>query len=74
MRAIPLNAASDGRELSELCSNLTLGPSEHCQLTAQIDWIDRGFHFGNVRIPLPWMRVAGPSPNNPGVVPNLNIF
>ena len=40
-RAIPLNATSNRRGLSEICSIFVGAPSEHCQLTARIDGIDR---------------------------------
>ena len=46
-RKIPLNAGSNGRELSEIRSIFERGQSEHCQLTARIDGIDRAFLFGN---------------------------
>ena len=49
---IPLNAASSGRELSEICSVFALGQSEHRHLTARIDGIDRAFLFGNAWLPL----------------------
>ena len=47
MRKIPLNAASNGQELSEIRSIFERGQSEHCQLTARIDGIDRTCLFGN---------------------------
>jgi len=50
-RPIPLNAASNGRELSEKCLIFALGENEHRQLIARIDGIDRAFLFGNARHP-----------------------
>jgi len=59
---IPLNAALSGPELSEKCSIFALGKSEHSQLTARIDGIDRAFLFGNARHPVldpdPPLRLA----------------
>jgi len=59
---IPLNVASNGRELSEKCLIFALGESEHSQLTARIDGIDRAFLFGNARhlvlAPDPPLRLA----------------
>ena len=48
-RTIPLNAATNGQQLNELRSIFVRVPSEHCQLTARIDGIDRDFLFGNAR-------------------------
>ena len=50
-REIPLNAASNGRELSEICSIFGRSESEHPQSAARIDGIDGGFLFGNARPP-----------------------
>ena len=50
-RAIPLNAASNGRELSEICSIFGRSESDHPQSTTRIDGIDRDFLFGNTRPP-----------------------
>ena len=36
MRSVPLNAASNGRELSRQCLIFALRQSEYCQLTARI--------------------------------------
>ena len=60
MRSIPLNAASNGRELSSKCSILALGESEYHQLTARVDRIDGTFLFGNARLPLSALGL-GPS-------------
>ena len=45
------NAASNGSESSSQCLIFILGQSELCQLTVWVDWIDQGFHFGNVWLP-----------------------
>jgi len=46
-RTIPLKAVTNGQQLNELCLIFVRVPSEHCQLSARIDGIDRGFLFGN---------------------------
>ena len=48
-RTIPLKTATNGQQLNELRSIFVRVPSEHCQLSARIDGIDRGFLFGNAR-------------------------
>ena len=64
-RAIPLNAASNGRELSEICSILGGSETEHPQLAKRINRIDRDFLFGNTWPPC--SRVGSlPSPRNWG--------
>ena len=50
-RSIPLDAASNGRESSEIRPIFVLRKSEHSQLTARIDGIDRTFLSGNPRFP-----------------------
>ena len=64
-RAIPLNAASNGRGLSEICSIFGRSVSEHPQSATWIDRIDRNFLFGNTRLPL-LARGLTPSPRNWG--------
>ena len=51
-QSIPLNAAWNGWELSPQCSIFALAHTEHCQLTARVDGIDRAFLFGNTRLSL----------------------
>ena len=46
-QSIPLNAALNGRELSEIHAIFGRSVSEHPQSAAQIDGIDRDFLFGN---------------------------
>ena len=43
------NIVTNRRELSEICSIFVLRKSEHSQLAARIDGIDRDFLFGNGR-------------------------
>ena len=50
-RKIPLNAPSNGRELSEIRPIFERAQSEHCQLTARIDRIDQYSLFGNGAAP-----------------------
>ena len=55
-RSIPLNAASNGQELSLQCLIFALGQSEHASSLRgaridRIDRIDRAFPFGNAQLP-----------------------
>jgi len=63
-RTIPLKTATNGQQLNELRSIFVRVPSEHCQLAARIDGIDRGFLFGNAAAEL-HRKTRG------GVVPSL---
>ena len=64
-RSIPLNAAVNERELSWQCLTFALGQSEHRQLTARIDGIDRAFLVWNVRLPCS-RPGCSPSPSHLG--------
>ena len=68
-RKIPLNVASNGRELSEICSIFERARSEHCQLTAPIEisffgtaW-HPGLHLGTP----PFPSRLGPTQVNKGL-------
>ena len=65
MREIPLNATSNGQELSEIHSIFGLSVSEHPQSATRIGGIDHDFLFGNLRPP--YSRTGSlPSPRNWG--------
>jgi len=79
-RPIPLNAASNGRELSEKHSIFALGESEHASSPARIDGIDRTFLFGNARHPMlapglhPISPAFGGHTGKPGLSPLINLL